>query len=330
MEKLPNFLIAGAAKAGTTAIATYLEQHPQIYLSPMKEPKFFSSQFIKFPYRGPGDDFVENFTVKTMSSYQRLFRWVRREKAIGEASVENLYYYQSAIPLIKSYLGDPKIIIVLRNPVDRAFSAYKMMVRDGREVLSFEEALEAEADRMMKNWEYLWYYLQCGFYASQVQAYFQSFTNVKIVLFDDLRLNAVSCMQNIYSFLEVRESFYPKISLKVNASGRMRSALWRLIFRASGFKGMLYKFLSLSGISDSTILSVIESVREGDLEPMEMKEETRRMLQNYYREDIMKLSKIIGRDLKGWLDDKEENGTSERTTIVKYGDESKPLPSVAA
>ncbi|MBD3320306.1 MAG: sulfotransferase [Chitinivibrionales bacterium] len=298
---LPNFLLVGAAKAGSTAVATYLEQHPQIYMSPMKEPKFISSHFIKRPYNGPGDDFVENFTIRNLPTYQGLFRWVRRHLAIGEASVENLFYYQKAIPVIKKLLGNPKIIILLRNPVDRAFSAYKMMVRDYREKLSFEEALEREKERKEKNWEYLWFYREVGLYYEQVKAYCEAFTDVKIALYDDFHDDTIAFMQNLYRFLGVRDNFKPEVSLKFNASGRFRNIFLQLLYRASGFKGLLYKFLSLNGISDSTILSTIDSVREGDLEPIHLDPETKHKLTKYFSNDVKKLEKLIGRDLKEWL-----------------------------
>ncbi|MBD3343806.1 MAG: sulfotransferase [Chitinivibrionales bacterium] len=300
--RLPNFLVVGAAKAGSTAVATYLEEHPQIYMSPMKEPKFISSHFMKFPYNGPGDDFVENFTVRNLPTYKGLFKWVRRHRAIGEASVENLFYYEKAIPVIKKLFGDPKIIIILRNPVDRAFSAYKMMVRDGREELSFEEALEREQKRKEENWEFLWFYREVGLYYKQVKAYLESFSRVKVTLYDDFRMDTIGFMQNLYRFLRVRDNFKPEVALKFNVSGRFRNVFLQLLFRATGFKGMLYKFLSLNGISDAAILGTIDSVREGDLEPMHINPQTQSKLTGYFSNDIKKLQELIGRDLSGWME----------------------------
>lgn len=300
--RLPNFLIVGAAKAGTTAIASYLAQHPQVYMSPIKEPKFISSHFVKFPLRGPGDDFVEGFTVKRFGEYRGLFRRAYRERAVGEASVENLYFYRRAIPVIKRVLGDVKIIIVLRNPVERAFSAYKMMVRDGREALSFEEALREEPERMRSNWEYLWFYQDVGRYYHQVKAYLHAFSNVRVFLFEDFRRDAPVFMRSVYRFLGVDENFAPRIDLRFNSSGRFRNAFYRFLFRATAFKGMLYKFLSLNGVPDSVILGVIEGIRDGELEPIAAEPEAREMLRKAYRDDILKLQKLLGRDLSHWLE----------------------------
>ncbi len=300
-SRLPNFLIVGAAKAGTTSVAGYLDQHPQIYMSPIKEPKYISSHFLKFPLKGPGDDFVEAFTIKNHYDYLQLFRWARKNLAVGEASVENLYFYEQAIPVIKRTLGDVKIVVILRNPVDRAFSAYKMMLRDGREELDFEDALEEENERKKKNWEYLWYYQDVGFYHDQVQAYLDNFSQVKIALFDDLRSDGQAFMRDLYRFLGVNDHFRPKIDVKVNSSGFLKNSFYRFVFRATGFKGLLYKYLSLNGVPDNAILSVVEAIRDGELEPVHLKTETREKLQEVYRTDVGKLQTLIGRDLRAWL-----------------------------
>ncbi len=181
--KLPNFLIVGAAKSGTTALYHYLSQHPEIYMSPLKEPKFITSNFLKFPFQGPGDNEVEKMIVKSFDRYCDLFKGVKNEKAIGEASADNLYYYEQAIFYIKKYIGNPKIIIILRNPIERAYSAYLHLVRDERETLSFKEALAEEEKRRKQNWEFIWFYKNVGFYFNQVKAYLENFTQVKVYFY---------------------------------------------------------------------------------------------------------------------------------------------------
>ncbi len=301
--RLPNFLIVGAAKAGTTSIAEYLEQHPRVFMSPIKEPKFISSHFLTYPLKGPGDDFVEAFTIKTLQEYQELFRKVRRHRAIGEASVENLYYHSQAIPVIERLLGaDVRIIIVLRDPVERACSAYRMMVRDGREERSFEEGLALEEQRKAQNWEYLWFYRDVGMYYEQVKSYLDAFPNTKVVLFDDLRKNAVEFMQDLFRFLGVRDTFVPRAPIRVNVSGRFRSVFYKMLFKATWFKGMLYRFLSLNGVPDSAMLGVIDSIREGDLEPIRIGDLSKQILRQTFRGDILNLQKLIGRDLSAWLE----------------------------
>ena len=147
-KKLPNFLLVGAAKCGTSSLHKYLDQHPEIFMSKHKEPRFISSQATPFPLNGPGDHKVEAWYVKNYDDYEKLFEGAGEYPAVGESSADTLYFYKGTIPVIKKYLGDPKIVIMLRNPVKRAFSAYQHLVRDLREDLSFEEGLEREPERI--------------------------------------------------------------------------------------------------------------------------------------------------------------------------------------
>src|SRR5918997_468574 len=135
---LPNFLIIGAMKSGTTALYYYLEQHPQIYMSPVKEPNFFCSG---------GQEGWESKSVTRIRAYQYLFKDVSDEKAIGEASHCYLYEPQ-AVARIQEHLPDAKLVAILRNPVDRAYSHFLHMVRNGTEPLTdFGQALEEEEIR---------------------------------------------------------------------------------------------------------------------------------------------------------------------------------------
>ena len=217
--KLPNFLIVGAPKSGTSSLHYYLKQHPEIYMSPVKEPRFITAQFIKFPLKGIRDDRLEKIIVKSFDEYKKLFSKVKNEKAIGEASIDNLYFYENAIKYIKKYLGEVRIIIILRNPIDRAFSAYQMFVRNLREPLSFEDALKAEQERKNNNWAFGWHYLSVGFYYKQVKAYLENFSQVKVYLFDDLKTDALGVAKDIFMFLKVNMSFAPDVSHIYNISG---------------------------------------------------------------------------------------------------------------
>ena len=300
-QKLPNFLIVGAPKCGTTSIASYLSQHPQIYLSPIKEPKFFSAQIIQFPLRGPGDSFVENFTVKTFDEYQKLFLNAQAEMAIGEASVDNLFYYSKVIPLIKNQLGDVKIIVILRNPADRAFSSYKNMLRDSRETLTFEEGLQIEEYRKKMGYEYLWGYLETGFYYEQVKAYIESFSNVKVLILEHYEKNSLELFKTIYDFLGVDPGFKPKPSVQLNVSGRPRNRFIQRLFKPTAFKGKIYKMLAMRGIHLDRLMQFVERFRRNNIEPIHMDTGTRKYLNSVYQPDIRKLQRLLNVDLCTWI-----------------------------
>lgn len=298
--RLPNFLLVGAPKCGTTAIAGHLSQHPDIFISPIKEPKFFTAQFLPFPLKGPGDSFVENFTVKTFDAYQRLFRRVKNETAIGDASVDNLYFHEEVIPLIKGCLGDIRIIIVLRDPVERAFSAYKNLLRDSRETLSFEEGLKRESDRRHRGYEYIWRYLDLGFYYQQVRAYMDAFSRVKVFILEQFQNGSSDLMRDIYEFLEVEASFKPGRLTPSNISGspRFRWAQWP--FNPTRFKGKAYKFLAMNGFDVDKLMQLVEPIRNVNIRPMTMDPKTRQRLQDIYAPDIEKLEGLLKIDLTVW------------------------------
>lgn len=144
MNVLPNFLIVGASKSGTSSIYHYLKQHPDIFFSnKQKEGRYFSK--MEGDFQDPGDSKIDATITKNLEQYQLLFDAYKNEKAIGDISPEYLYFYEKAIPQIKKDLGDiAKIIIILRSPVERAFSGFTHLKRDNRESLTFEEGLSLE------------------------------------------------------------------------------------------------------------------------------------------------------------------------------------------
>jgi hypothetical protein len=132
-------------------------------MSPIKDPKYFMASINEFPHRGPGDIKIDKAIIRTWNDYLNLFSGASVEKRIGEASCGYLYYYEHVAPLIKRNGPEAKIIAILRKPVERAYSAYSHLVRDGRETLSFEEAIEIEEERKKRNYEFIWFYKDLGF-----------------------------------------------------------------------------------------------------------------------------------------------------------------------
>ena len=163
MPQRPNFFVAGAAKSGTSSLFHYLGAHPDVYKSPSKEPHFFCSQHFPERFTGPGDEGFSRDTVRDEAAYRRLFSGADAFTAAGEASVYYLLYPDVA-ECIQAWNPQAKIILLLRNPVDRAFSAYMHLIRDGRETLSFERALVEEPARKAAGYQPLWWYREVGMY----------------------------------------------------------------------------------------------------------------------------------------------------------------------
>ncbi len=292
---LPNFLIIGAAKSGTTALYYYLKQHPEISFPKLKEPKFFSSNGETFPHNGVGDVSVDKYAVKSFEQYQKLFSKIEN-KRVGEASPDSLYFHKRTAKLIKEKLGDIPIIIVLRNPVKRAFSAYMYLKRDSRENLSFLEGLKAEEKRLDYNWDYIWGYKKCGLYHEQVRTFLNEFTNVQIILHEDLHANTNKVLKQLFTFLSVDELFEVNSSLQHNVSGIPTNIFSRfLLSRNNIFSTFIREIMKL--IIPRFLL---EKVADRTLERIPLSKEDELYLSSYFHKDICKLEKLIEQDLSHW------------------------------
>ncbi len=187
--KMPNFFIIGAMKSGTTTVYEWLKQHPQIYMSPRKEPNFFSSEGEEYITRPGGRKDSEYPMIKDIEDYCALFKDVSNESAIGEATVGYLFNPRTPERL-KQCVPDARLIAILRDPVDRAFSHYRMMIRLGDEPESdFVEAFHMEENRIRNQWDpFTWSYKSVGFYYVQLKRYFDLFerSQVQVYLYEDL------------------------------------------------------------------------------------------------------------------------------------------------
>ena len=207
---LPNFIILGAAKAGTTALYHYLRQHPEIGMSRIKETNYLALKGHPLDFQGPGDaDYIKRFSVTTADGYRDQFLDCGGKKAVGEASP--LYLYHPDAPAaIRATVPEARLIAILRNPVDRAFSAFLHLVRDGRETTrDFAEALRLEPERIAAHWEHIWHYVGMGRYAEQLERYYAMFPReqIKVIVYRDFRTDPVGVMRDIYRFLDVDDAF---------------------------------------------------------------------------------------------------------------------------
>ena len=216
--RLPNFLIIGAAKSGTTSLASYLAQHPEVYVSPWKEPNYFALAGRELPLPGPVPPRVMFnlhyfHTATTFEQYEALFRGVRAEKAVGEASVRYLYYPEAA-PRIKALLPDVRLVAILREPVSRLYSHYCMNVQHQLEPLPLREALAAEPERIAAGWGWDWHYVAVSSYAAQIRRYLDLFdrSQLKILLHDDLVAQPQATFQAICRHLGINDRFEPDMS----------------------------------------------------------------------------------------------------------------------
>jgi hypothetical protein len=292
---MPNFLIIGAAKAGTTALHEYLQQHPQIYLTPTKETNFFAFEGQEINFQGPGDEALKDFSITDLSTYQAEFAGVTKELAIGEACPSYLYVPQAAAR-IKQYIPDARLIVILRNPVERAYANFLHIVRDDREPQrDFTLALQAEATRIANNWEWFWHYIQVGFYGQQLQRYYEMFapSQIKVYLYEDLKEDAIATLQDIFRWLEVDDTFVPDMALRPNKSGMPRNKLLhQILTKPNPLKSLLKPLFPAQ---------IRQKIQHQNLNTPQISPEVRQQLLDLYRADILQSQDLIQRDLSAWL-----------------------------
>lgn len=300
-----NLFIIGAAKAGTTSLYYYLEQHPDTISSIVKEPHYFShinpEESVVFPHGGGRGD-GSAVWICNEKEYLDLYpnaRGKRRDNCFMDAAVTNLYS-ETAAQEIKKFDLEAKIIILLRNPIDRAWSHYNHLVRDGRETESFEMGLDLEVERIKNKWEFSWHYKQMGLYDQQIMRYFDNFPEdqICILLFEDFIKNTPKVLTKVTDFLELSEFEYQEIHSH-NSSGRSRlPALAYIVDQVAGYKKSINRIIPPS-VTHKTIQWFRKlNVKETD---DKMQEETREYLIDYFRDSIQRTEELINRDLTHWI-----------------------------
>jgi len=299
---LPNFLIIGTAKAGTTSLNNYLDEHPQIYMSPRKELNFFAIEGERQDdYCGnfQGDSDTPNF-ITNLETYCRFFEKVSNQVAIGEASP--LYLLSPKAPdTIKHYIPDVKLIAILRDPVERAYSDFLFNLSRGAEpIADFSQAIEAEPERICQNYWFRWHYKQRGFYYAQLKRYFDRFTSnqIKVYLYEDFQSESLSVLNDIFVFLGVDDKFCPNISQKYNVTSIPKNrTLNKFLDSRNPTSSFLRKFVSpeLRKSVKSRLLNFNRRPKPPLLP------EVRKQLIEEYREDILKLQELLDKDLTSWL-----------------------------
>lgn len=291
MARTPDFFIVGSAKCGTTSLWMYLKQHPDIFMPKAlieKEPSYF----------------CHNYGIKNYAAYLSLFDAASTGQAVGEASTAYLTSPESA-EWIHRANPRARIIVMLRNPVDRAYSLYRWMVNSGYEWIdSFEAALLAEASRIndyfyFNNSQYYYNYLyfSSGLYSAQLSRYYKFFpaTKIKLVLLDDLTKEPGGTLRDIYQFLGIDKNFNAEVKVHNKAdikpcsiwlNNALRQVSRRFMGRKIGIAADLLRKanLNLSGkhwdkMSDATRCSLVEK----------------------YRLDVSETEKIAEVDLKSWI-----------------------------
>ena len=275
-----NTFIVGAPKAGTTSLHYYLNQHPKICMSTVKEPNFFSAKEVRELY-------YNSKIIESTKDYNYLFQTDCKIK--GESSVSYLFYPQVA-KRIYEYNNDAKIIIMLRNPVHRLFSHFLMDTRLGLCSVSLKEIYE-------KREEYPLFFQQffaLGNYSEQIKKYEDIFDKSKILilLYDDLKSDTESLVNRVFSFLELE-----KTTIDFEIKNQMLTP-------TNSFVSSLYKFRFIRKfirfVLPHQLIDWIKKIFFNSKNKQELSSVESKMISNYYEDEITNLELLINADLSSW------------------------------
>ncbi|MEO1670285.1 MAG: sulfotransferase [Cyanobacteria bacterium J06631_2] len=301
----PNFLILGVAKSGTTSLYHYLCQHPEIFMSRVKEPNFFACEGENLDYQGPGYFYVRDWTVTDWQDYQNLFAAADTEKALGEASWSS-FYYPAAVERIKKYCPQMKFILLLRNPIERAFSHYSYLRQYEKEPLTnFEAAISMESRRITANYWADWHYLQLGFYSQAIVRYQRVFakSKFKIILYEDFIQDTNRILQEIFEFLEVASDYHSvTFAQAYNSTQLPKSQMIHRLFKTSR---QVHLKRAVKTLVPKTMYQCLKQNRDR-LESKtrytpKLSLQARHKLSRIYCSEIAELEQLLEQDLSGWL-----------------------------
>ena len=312
MKPFPDFVIAGAAKAGTTALHAILNQHPSIYFSPIKEPHFFSKDIDPTRFN-PNfrantsidlDRYFKQYPlpqrfqafIRSTEHYQRLFEDADPQQITAEASTSYLYSEEAAANL-KAYNPNAKVLILLRNPVERAYSHYLMALKFGFTDKSFQNALIADKNKKRKGWGQSELFLELGCYYQQVKRFKAAFPDHQLFIayHEDFVASPENLLNQLTQWLGL-EPFHFDYRVDVNSADHPRAPRLNALLNKLGLRLKLGYWLP--------------DRLKPYLKPFFLKQPTdyqgmppvvKRYLQMYYRYDVEQLANLNQHSLTNWL-----------------------------
>lgn len=300
MHNLPNFILAGFPKCGSTSLYYYLGAHPEVFVPKQKELHYFTASQLMALDQGKDDAEVLRFHIENLKDYQACYKEVGSEKAIGDIS-PSYANYPEVFESIKSTLGnDTKVLVMIRNPINRTYSNYLHLVREGREELSFYDALMAEESRKQQKYSDFWYYTANSMYADKIKALKNVFDSVMVINFEAFIKDVSGQMTTIYNFLGVDPSFVAEnVDTQFNPGGVYKqNPITRFIFGQSGLKSAIKSHMHIPESFKKLKLKLINQYKE-ETPPIDSK--AQEYLESLFEEEIEKLRTEHGVNTSLWL-----------------------------
>ncbi len=294
---LPNALIIGAPRCGTTSVHAHLALHPDAFASATKEPQFFSSEAHELRLEGPNDRQVLSHLVTRLEDYERLFEGASGQRVVTEASTTYIYF-QGTARAIRGRIPHCRIVAILRDPVARAYSDFLRQRRNGDEPLAdFGEALRQEAHRIASGWAYRWHYRTRSLYYDRLNEYFEEFPKdaIKVFLFEELN-DPAQFITELSGFLGIE----PRVDIglpRLNRGGELRSRSLHRTAHGMNFIGKALRRL----VPGSIHRRGRELVFRANLRVPELDPDLAASLRSSFRPDIERVQELIDRDLQHWI-----------------------------
>ena len=297
----PNFLVVGAARCGTTALVEGLRSHPQVFVTDPKEPHYFAFHGTRPAFAGPGDAHTVNrVAVTDRDAYLALYPPKGDYVAMGDGSVSTMYYYERALPEVLAVNPEMRLVVLLRDPVARAYSNHQYMRARGFEPCEdFLAAVADEGRRRAENWHHMWHYTELSKYADAVQALQQAVPaeQLGIWFYEDLDRAYTQTLLEVCRFLGLSPVAGTGEDVpRVNISGAPRiQNLQRVLWWATRHERVR------STVKAATTYRFRERIRHVALRQEGIPAGVRARLLPMFEDDLARLRELLPGETPAWL-----------------------------
>ena len=281
-----SIFIVGAAKAGTTSLHSALDSHPQTFMSPVKEPNYFSATELQLE-----ETLNKSGLITTLADYQKIFSDATPGQLLGEASVSYLAYPASA-ERIFDHNPDAKIIISLREPVSRAVSHHAMEQRLGFCNIPLEAIFQNE----VKHADFHRHYFQNGLYFARISHFLEVFgkEQVLIILFNDLQADPDKVLQRLFGFIGIPFEKSAVSSTRDNAAKSLKNPILAKLYQQPWLRKSIKNLLPQT-LAQRVNRTIFDYGRDSGIDA-----DTLQAMQDYYRADIEAVASLLEIDLSPW------------------------------
>jgi hypothetical protein len=292
----PDFVVAGAARAGSTAVVESLRSHPDVFVTQPKEPHYLAYAGGRPEFSGPGDEAtINSVAVTEQDAYLRLFHAAADGQVRGEGSVSTLYQHDRALPRLADLNPQARVVLILRNPVDRAYSSFQYLRNRGyEEQPDFLAAVAEEEDRRRAGWHHLWHYTAMSHYADAVAHTLEVFGEDRVLVcwYDDLATRPDETLHRVHAFVgaDPARRSTDEASGRVNASGTPKRAwVQGAIHRAA-------QHHALKTVVKTVVpFAARERIRNANLTTQSVSDTDREQLAPVFQDDLTRLEGVLAR-----------------------------------